>query len=94
VPQLLLHRFRELFEGRKYIHRDSTLGDSVAKCLSEDLFTLARSQKLVDRIQAGKSMRRTFAKGLRLVGAMGPLANSSRAWKPFETQASKWRVVP
>ena len=28
VPQLLLHRFRELFEGKKYIHRDSTLGDS------------------------------------------------------------------
>jgi hypothetical protein len=53
VPLLLLHRFRELFEGKKYIHRDSTLGDSVAKCLPEDLFTLARSQKLVERIQAG-----------------------------------------
>jgi len=53
VPQLLLHRFRALFDGTKYIHRDSTLGDSVAKCLPEDLLALARSPKLVERIVAG-----------------------------------------
>jgi hypothetical protein len=53
VPQLLLRRFRELFDGQKYIHRNSTLGDSVAQCLIEDLFTLARSQRLVERVIAG-----------------------------------------
>jgi hypothetical protein len=59
VTQLLLQRFRELFEGKKYIHRNPTLGDSVAKCLPEDLFALARSQTLVERIAGGSRVLNT-----------------------------------
>jgi len=41
----LLDRFRSLFEGVRYRHRDSSLGDSVAWCLPEDLHALNRSTK-------------------------------------------------
>ena len=46
MPYRLLDRFRSLFEGKRYIHRNSSLGDSVAWCLPEDLYGLRRSQKL------------------------------------------------
>lgn len=46
----LLDRFREIFAGQKYRHRDSSLGDSVAICLPEDLYDLNRSSKLKARI--------------------------------------------
>ena len=48
---VLLISFRGLFEGRKYLHRDSILGDYVASCLYEDLFKLNRSSALVRRIR-------------------------------------------
>ena len=48
----LLRTFRDLFQGRKYEHRNSTLGDLVAGQLYEDLVTLARSPKLVARVTA------------------------------------------
>lgn len=41
----LLEEFRKLFEGQKYNHRNSTLGDHVASFLYEDLYDLARSAK-------------------------------------------------
>lgn len=47
----LLTTFRELFEGRQYNHRDSSLGDFVASHLFEDLYTLGRSSLLSDRIR-------------------------------------------
>ncbi len=47
----LLRTFRELFEGHKYEHRNSTLGDLVAGQLYEDLVALGRSSKLVGRVQ-------------------------------------------
>ena len=46
LPYRLLDRFRSLFEGKRYRHRDSSLGDSVAWCLPEDLYELRRSPKL------------------------------------------------
>ena len=46
----LLRTFRELFEGTKYNHRNSTLGDRVASHLYEDLVALGRSAKLVERV--------------------------------------------
>ena len=46
MPYRLLERFRSLFEGAPYRHRDSSLGDSVAWCLPEDLHALGRSAKL------------------------------------------------
>lgn len=51
VTYRLLDRFRSLFEGVRYIHRNSSLGDSVAWCLPEDLYALKRSAKLNSRIE-------------------------------------------
>jgi len=50
LSYLLLNRFRSLFEGVRYRHRDSSLGDSVASCLPEDLYALHRSHKFNDRV--------------------------------------------
>jgi len=47
----LLAEFRGLFDGRKYLHRDSSRGDWVAYHLYEDLFTLGKSSVLVERIK-------------------------------------------
>ena len=52
----LLDRFRSLFDGNRYLHRNSTLGDSVALCLPEDLYALDRSGKLKARIDAQQSV--------------------------------------
>ncbi len=49
----LLDRFCALFDGIKYRHRDSSLGDSVAWCLPEDLYALHLSPKLNARIEDG-----------------------------------------
>lgn len=46
----LLQTFEGLFSGKKYEHRNSTLGDLVACQLYEDLAKLARSPKLVSRV--------------------------------------------
>jgi hypothetical protein len=48
----LLTAFRSLFEGTRYLHRDSSLGDRVAGYLFEDLYTLSKSAKLHQRIDA------------------------------------------
>jgi hypothetical protein len=48
----LLREFRSLFESKTYLHRDSSLGDRVAGCLYEDLYALAKSTKLRERIDA------------------------------------------
>lgn len=50
----VLDTFRSLFEGKKYEHRNSTLGDFVAGHLYEDLLALGRSAKLAHRISAGE----------------------------------------
>src|SRR5713226_3777861 len=49
----LLRGFRGLFEGKPYLHRDSSLGDRIASCLYEDLYSLGRSTNLHERIDAG-----------------------------------------
>lgn len=48
----LLRAFRSLFEDTQYLHRDSSLGDWVAGYLYEDLYTLNKSNKLRERIDA------------------------------------------
>ncbi len=45
----LLRTFRGVFEGKKYNHRNSTLGDFVASHLYEDLVALNRSPMLTER---------------------------------------------
>jgi len=52
LSYLLLDRFRKLFEGVRYRHRDSSLGDSVAWCLPEDIYALKRSDKFNSRVDA------------------------------------------
>ncbi len=52
----LLQAFQSLFEGRKYEHRKSHLGDYVASFLFEDLLDLDRSAKLTNRIREGRSV--------------------------------------
>jgi len=47
----LLDTFRGLFEGKPYMHRDSSLGDRVAVMLYEDLRALGRSKGLVARVK-------------------------------------------
>lgn len=47
----VLVEFKGLFDGKKYIHRDSSRGDWIAHHLYEDLFTLAKSKLLVERIE-------------------------------------------
>ena len=47
----LLRTFRSLFDGKAYRHRIANLGDLVASHLYEDLVTLGKSAKLVDRVQ-------------------------------------------
>jgi hypothetical protein len=51
VPYRLLDRFRSLFDGARYLHRNSSLGDSVALCLPEDLYALHRSATFDARIE-------------------------------------------
>lgn len=46
----LLRTFREVFDGRKYAHRNSMLGDLVACQLYEDLVAVGKSAKLAQRI--------------------------------------------
>ncbi len=48
---LLLDAFQALFTGQLYKHRISTHGDRIAGFFYDDLLTLARSPKLVQRIE-------------------------------------------
>ena len=52
----LLSQFASLFEGQRYLHRNSTLGDSVAQFLYEDLCELGQSAKFVERARRGRSV--------------------------------------
>lgn len=52
MPYRLLNRFRKLFESVKYLQRNSSLGDSVAWCLPEDLYDLGRSPKFTAGIES------------------------------------------
>ena len=54
MPYLLLKQFRSLFEGGQYRHRDSSLGDSVAAYLPDDLYILGRSAKLSSRVDSAE----------------------------------------
>lgn len=59
MPYLLLERFRALFEGVKYVHRDSSLGDSVAVYLTEDIYLLRKSTLLDGRITNAERVQNT-----------------------------------
>jgi hypothetical protein len=50
VSYRLLDEFQKLFDGRAYLHRNSSLGDFVAMHLDEDLVSLNKSAKLADHV--------------------------------------------
>jgi hypothetical protein len=82
----LLETFRRLFDGERYLHRRSTLGDAVARELYEDLYSLGRSGKLTARIDHEESVlnaqnRRVGVAARRGDGSFGevvPGANTIR----------------
>lgn len=61
----LLRTFRELFEGKTYQHRNSTLGDLVACQLYEDLIKMGKSSKLENRV---REQERVVNSGNKAVG--------------------------
>ena len=50
----LLNKFQALFAGRAYLHRDSSLGDSVAVEAYEDLYAFGHSAKLTASVDGGQ----------------------------------------
>lgn len=74
----LLDEFRKLFEGQRYLHRDSTRGDFVAIHLFEDLYSIAKSKHLKSRIDEGSRVlnaqnRRRGVQARRGDGTFGEL---------------------
>ena len=74
----LLGEFRRLFDGVRYLHRHSTHGDRVARCLFEDLYELKRSKSFVSHVAEGRSAfspqnRRRGVKARRGDGTFGEL---------------------
>jgi hypothetical protein len=56
LPYRLLDKFRELFEGKVFLHRSSTQGDHVAIQFFEDLYNLNRSPKYIQRVDQALSV--------------------------------------
>jgi hypothetical protein len=52
VSYRLLTAFQNLFDGRAYLHRNSSLGDFVAMHFYEDLVALNKSAKLAPRVES------------------------------------------
>lgn len=74
----LLDAFRATFEGKRYIHRDSSLGDFVAMQLYEDLYSVGKSALLRKRIDEKERVlnsenRRRGVKARRGDGTFGEL---------------------
>lgn len=77
MPQMLLDRFQGLFEGQKYIHRDSSLGDFIAQALPEDLFELGLSLQLCKRILVGSRVINIQNQRRGIVARRGMVASAS-----------------
>ncbi len=74
----LLDAFHATFEGKRYIHRDSSLGDFVAMQLYEDLFSVGKSRLLLERVAAQERVlnvanRRRGIEARRGDGTLGEL---------------------
>jgi hypothetical protein len=71
-----------LFEGTRYKHRDSSLGDRVASYLYEDLVAVGKSARLADRVQrkervvnlANQAVGRKSRRGDGTLGELVPTA--------------------
>lgn len=60
-----------MFDGERYLHRRSTLGDSVARELYEDLYALGRSGKLTARIDRDESVLNTQNRRIGIAARRG-----------------------
>lgn len=84
MPYRLLEEFQKLFEGRRYLHRNSSLGDFIALHLYEDLLSLSKSERLPQRIAArewvvNRANRRQGVKARRCDGSFGELVPGETA---------------
>lgn len=78
----LLDTFRTTFEGRKYEHRNSVLGDVIASQLYEDLLAIGKSRLLSERIKtrehvvnaANRAVGRKSRRGDGTFGELVPTA--------------------
>lgn len=98
MPFLLLDRFRALFDGEKYRHRDSSLGDSVALYLAEDLFLLNRSPKLSKRISDAERVqniqnRRRGVAARRGDGTFGELIPGTQSSKVDDFSVARGAIA-
>jgi len=80
----LLNTFRGIFDGRRYSHRNSTLGDLVAVELYEDLVALGKSKFLAERVHkhecvVNKKNRTTGKKSRRGDSTFGELVPAAAA---------------
>ena len=80
----LLDKFQKLFEGHRYLHRNSSLGDFVALHFYEDLLSLSKSEKLPQRIATrewvvNRDNRRQGVRARRCDGSFGELVPGETA---------------
>ena len=71
MPYRLLTEFQNLFEGKAYFHRNSSLGDFVAMQLYEDLVALDKSTKLKARVESKEWVLHTGNKRQGVVARRG-----------------------
>jgi hypothetical protein len=67
----LLTEFRKLFEGTKYLHRRSNLGDFVAMHLYEDLMAIKTSERYVVSVESMSRVLNTKNKATGIKGRRG-----------------------
>jgi len=71
VSYRLLDAFRQTFEGTRYLHKNSALGDFIATQLFEDLYVLAKSARLVAGIVGRECVVNTHNKRRGIVARRG-----------------------
>jgi hypothetical protein len=79
-----LTEFQKLFDGRAYLHRNSSLGDFVAMHLYEDLVLLNKSTKLKARVDSQEwvlntANKRQGIKARRGDGTFGEIVPNEKA---------------
>ena len=94
----LLDRFRALFEGHRYLHRNSTLGDSVAIELYEDLLNLGKSEIYVARVRGqervlNRANRRRGISARRGDSTFGELVPGTTPFKEAGFDVSRGQVA-
>lgn len=98
MAYLLLDRFRSLFDGVRYRHRDSSLGDSVAQCLPDDLYGLHGSRKFNSRIDTRRCVvnvenRVSGVKARRGDGTFGEIVPQAVAFEMSDSVVARGAVA-